>query len=154
MKETGKLSNKAKAALYRIWGTTERTNETLKAITIGTWMTSGTIVLAKQIGNIMSQAGILAATGAAGLFVGVDAIAAKIIDKYFRKQIFSNTMDEASERAYKMLLLTIKSLLQEGKSEKEIIRYLGELNGPQSQVFAEEFNKAVKEAELDGAYRR
>jgi len=147
------LTEKARKTLEKALGTPERTTETLKSVAIGTWMVSGGMNIAKQLGTIAANAGTVVAVGIAGIFVGTEAIAAKIIDKYFRKQILSNTMDEASERAYKMLLLTIKSLLQEGKSEKEIIRYLGELNGPQSQVFAEEFNKAVKEAELDGAYR-
>ena len=50
--------------------------------------------------------------------------------------------------------MTIKSLLQDGKSEREIIRFLGDLNGAQTQILAEEFNRAVKAAELDGAYRK
>lgn len=148
------LTEKARGALEKALGTPERTMETLKSVTIGTWMVSGGMSIAKQLGTIAANAGTVVAVGIAGVFVGTEAIAAKIIDKYFRKQVFNNTMDEAAMRAYKMLLMTIKSLLQDGKSEREIIRYLGDLNGAQTQILAIEFNRAVKAAELDGAYRK
>ena len=154
-KEVNKnLTEKAREALEKALGTPERTMETMKSTTLGVWMVSGGMSIAKQLGMIAANAGTVVAVGIAGIFVGTEAIAAKIIDKYFRKQILSNTMDEAAMRAYKMLLMTIKSLLQDGKSEREIIRYLGDLNGAQTQILAEEFNRAVKAAELDGAYRK
>lgn len=148
------LSDRAKGALHKTMGTPERLNETAKSVAIGSWMVAGGLDLARQVGYIASQAGITVALGTLGIFFGVEALAAKIVDKFFRRQIFNHTMDEAAMRAYKMVLLTVKSLLQEGKSEKEIIQYLGSLNGAQTQVFAETFNKTAKEAELDGGYRK
>src|SRR5690554_2782015 len=92
------LTEKAREALKKALGTPERTMDTLKSITIGTWMASGGMSIAKQLGTIAANAGTVVAVGIAGIFVGTEAIAAKIIDKYFRKQVFNNTMDEAAIR--------------------------------------------------------
>ena len=89
-KEVNKnLTEKAREALEKALGTPERTMETMKSTTLGVWMVSGGMSIAKQLGMIAANAGTVAAVGVAGIFVGAEAIAAKIIDKYFRKQIIA-----------------------------------------------------------------
>lgn len=137
---------------YHALETARDNKEVLKSFGISTAMVAGGVNTAIAVGATIAQVGVFAATGATAVLFGFETLATKIADKYFRKQIFNNTMDESSERAFKIVCLVIKSLLEEGRSEAEILKYLGSLDGAQTATFAAAFNKAVKEAEAAGAY--
>lgn len=145
-----RLKERTVSTVSKATSSAKRLVESAKVICASTVMIAGWA----EIASIASQVGTVVAVSALGVYFGTEALAIKIADKYFRGQLLNNTMDEAAKRSYKMLLLTIQSLLKEGKGEKEIIKYLGSLNGAQIQVYADSFNKAVKEAELNGGYRK
>ena len=146
------LETSAKEAIQKATVTNAHFKESIKSVGIGASIFSAYVKIASSAGHMVAQAGAVATVGVASAYFGTAALTAKIMDKYFRKQVLNNTMDEASQRAYKMILLTIKGMVEEGKSEKEIIKELGSLNGAETQAYAETFCQAVKDAELDGAY--
>ncbi|MFA5646592.1 MAG: hypothetical protein WDA18_09645 [Candidatus Ratteibacteria bacterium] len=98
--------------------------------------------------------GVLATGFAATSILGFEALTIKIADKYFRKQLLNNTMNEAAEKAYKAACLGIRSLLEQGKSEEEVIRILGEMDGPTTEWFVKAHVAAVNKAEKAGAYKK
>ena len=120
---------------------------------LGTAMFLGGISFGAAVVNTIVNCGAIAASTSVVAVGGFYASAIKIADKYFRKQLLNNTMDEAAEKAYKAICLTIKGLLEQGKSEKEIIKILGELDDKQTQLYAELYVGGVNNAEKSSAYR-
>lgn len=77
---------------------------TIKSLVVSGSILKGGVDLVKSVGVIAAKTGTLVAIGAFVSLMGTQALFVKIIDKYFRKQLLNNTIDEATKRALKIVV--------------------------------------------------
>lgn len=77
---------------------------TIKSLVASGSILKGGVDLIKSIGVIAAEAGTFVAAGAFVSLMGTQALFVKIIDKYFRKQLLNNTINEAADEATKRAL--------------------------------------------------
>ena len=88
-------------------------------------MVSGSILkggvdLVKSIGVIAAEAGTVVAAGAFVSLMGMQALFVKVIDKYFRKYLLNNTIDEATKRALKIVVAS-SAVAKSGENSVESV---------------------------------
>jgi len=128
--------------------------ETIKSLVASGSILKGGVDLVKSVGVIASQAGTFVAAGAFVSLMGTQALFVKVIDKYFRKQLLKNTIneatDEATKRAFK--IVAAATAAKSGDSiesvVEKIMKELKKIDSQQVNMLAEELEREIKNLKL------
>jgi len=131
--------------------------ETIKSLVASGSILKGGVDLVKSVGVVAAQAGTFVAAGAFVSLMGTQALFVKVIDKYFRKQLLNNTINEATDEATKRALkivaaATAATAAKSGDSiesvVEKIMKELKKIDSQQVNMLAEELEREIKNLKL------
>ena len=115
---------------------------TIKSLVVSGSILKGGVDLVKSIGVIAAEAGTVVAAGAFVSLMGMQALFVKVIDKYFRKYLLNNTIDEATKRALKIVVASSMVAKSGDSIESVVEKIMKELKKIDSQL-AEKLEREI-----------